>query len=342
MSQDDFWNKLATGHVNTTVLSAVDSHISSKPFGPAFEQVRSLTEAGKRARALKLPVEAGVRVSFSGDPGAVFSMEDPPELGSFGEVVTVKSANGDITHHEGKVFVKWDDGKFRSVHAEYLHLAKKEEDPCWEGYEMVGTKEKGGKQVPNCVPVKKASFSSGQRVQVKRDHWTGQGSRSGAVVSSSPRSGKVLVRFDDGTLVDMDDRSIEPQGKRASVEDINPYARKLTYEQFKKVYFSGEGSVPDRIAREFWDDFKWAFRGPLSRYVKETSSRYASRSELPLSVSMVRVASLGDLDDFLKLSSDSNTLIHRPTKELWSFKKDADGAFLVERLFDENGQPLKG
>lgn len=36
-------------------------------------------------------------------------------------------------------------------------LAKKEEkmegeDPCWEGYEMVGKKEKDGKEVPNCVP----------------------------------------------------------------------------------------------------------------------------------------------------------------------------------------------
>lgn len=28
-----------------------------------------------------------------------------------------------------------------------------DEDPCWDGYEMVGMKEKGGKEVPNCVPV---------------------------------------------------------------------------------------------------------------------------------------------------------------------------------------------
>ena len=25
-------------------------------------------------------------------------------------------------------------------------------DPCWKNYEMVGTKKKGGKTVPNCVP----------------------------------------------------------------------------------------------------------------------------------------------------------------------------------------------
>ena len=27
------------------------------------------------------------------------------------------------------------------------------DDPCWEGYEMVGFKDKDGKKVPNCVPI---------------------------------------------------------------------------------------------------------------------------------------------------------------------------------------------
>jgi hypothetical protein len=31
-------------------------------------------------------------------------------------------------------------------------------DPCWEGYEMIGKKKKNGKEVPNCVPTKKASL----------------------------------------------------------------------------------------------------------------------------------------------------------------------------------------
>lgn len=31
----------------------------------------------------------------------------------------------------------------------------KGDDPCWKGYEMVGTKIKKGKKVPNCVPKKK-------------------------------------------------------------------------------------------------------------------------------------------------------------------------------------------
>lgn len=31
------------------------------------------------------------------------------------------------------------------------------ENPCWEGYEMIGTKMKNGREVPNCVPKSPAS-----------------------------------------------------------------------------------------------------------------------------------------------------------------------------------------
>ena len=33
--------------------------------------------------------------------------------------------------------------------------SKKSADPCWDGYEKIGTKKKGKKTVPNCVPEKK-------------------------------------------------------------------------------------------------------------------------------------------------------------------------------------------
>ena len=32
---------------------------------------------------------------------------------------------------------------------------KMKNDPCWDNYEMKGTKMKGGEEVPNCVPTKK-------------------------------------------------------------------------------------------------------------------------------------------------------------------------------------------
>lgn len=45
----------------------------------------------------------------------------------------------------------------------------KEESPCWKGYKQVGMKDKGGRQVPNCVPnesvVREEEVSTGERIQ---------------------------------------------------------------------------------------------------------------------------------------------------------------------------------
>jgi hypothetical protein len=49
---------------------------------------------------------------------------------------------------------KWGEGgKFKDFDG-VMKFVKEENDenPCWDGYEMVGMKEKDGKQVPNCVP----------------------------------------------------------------------------------------------------------------------------------------------------------------------------------------------
>lgn len=51
-----------------------------------------------------------------------------------------------------------------------------------------------------------------------------------------------------------------------------------------------------------------------------------------------RVASIGDLSDFMKAAGDD--LIHKATKDLWSMRKEGDG-FVIERLFKDTGAPLK-
>jgi hypothetical protein len=53
-----------------------------------------------------------------------------------------------------------------------------------------------------------------------------------------------------------------------------------------------------------------------------------------------KVASMVDFRPFIRLSAE--TLIHKSERELWALKKEADGQYFVERLFDDNGEPLKG
>lgn len=53
----------------------------------------------------------------------------------------------------------------------------------------------------------------------------------------------------------------------------------------------------------------------------------------------IRVASLKQLDGFHRVSED--TLVNKSTQDLWAIRKDGDSMY-IERLFEDNGQPLKG
>ena len=119
----DFWKTLAGNSSTQLLTGSMDSLLSGRAHGEDFEKMRVLTDVYREANALELPVEAGTKVSFLGTLGAYMGYENPPRQNSVGEVVSVKSANGDVTYHEGKVFVQWDDGEFRSIHAEHLRLA---------------------------------------------------------------------------------------------------------------------------------------------------------------------------------------------------------------------------
>lgn len=48
----------------------------------------------------------------------------------------------------GKAGLNWSRGKLR----ELGELDLNDDDPCQAGYEQIGMKDKGGRQVPNCVP----------------------------------------------------------------------------------------------------------------------------------------------------------------------------------------------
>ena len=108
--------------MNMFLDDAVETRMSSKEIGENFEQLRGLTDKGRAIRALTLPVLDGSRVAFNSNLGVVLSLEDMPEHGMKGTVVSVRSASGDVTSYEGNVFVEWDDGQFRSVNAQYLLL----------------------------------------------------------------------------------------------------------------------------------------------------------------------------------------------------------------------------
>lgn len=96
---------------------------------------------------------------------------------------------------------------------------------------------------------------------------------------------------------------------------------------------SGDATSLDGNVFVLWDDGKF-------RSVRAEHLRLAASSKKASSVRM-RVADLGDLTSFFSVvSGREDELVHRATKDLWSFKKDGE-SYVIERLFKEDGNPLK-
>jgi hypothetical protein len=47
------------------------------------------------------------------------------------------------------------------------------EKACWSGYTQEGMKEKGGRMVPNCVPIKKSNENTEIKEEIKKSIWNG-------------------------------------------------------------------------------------------------------------------------------------------------------------------------
>ena len=98
--------------------------------------------------------------------------------------------------------------------------------------------------------------------------------------------------------------------------------------------------------------------GDITSMDGEVFVQFDGRSNIDrIPVNFLRVASMkvSNIDDhFIVLSGPSlmasfmsqagdkeSTLVHKATKDLWSMRLSDDGTYDVERLFDENGDPLK-
>ncbi len=291
----------------------MDSHLSGKALGEYFEGVRVLSTAGREAAALSLPVSAGTKVSFAGTLGSYLTYEDAPKEGQTGKVVPVKSATGEVTHHDGKVFVEWDDGKFRAIHATHLRVASKADEK--EVKELLEAKPdneflqsvKEQLDDDRSLSDKQEAVLDEIRAEVKETKKARSG--VGGVLRSTLLPDDIL----DGTKLFL-----------SFDEDTGQY---LVHTRFQVFFRSGKGYEPS---------------SPGARRALAKAEAVFDSIESGERISPVarKVASLGDLTEFMKVAEGK--LIHKSTNDLWSYSKDADGNFLVSRLFDDEGEPLMG
>jgi len=375
----DFWEKIAANPSSHLLTGAMDSHLSGKAVGESFEGVRALTDAGRAVKALDLSTPAGTKVSFAGELGAYRAYDDVPPKGSVGEVVNVKSANGDITNHDGKVFIQWDDGKFRAIHAEHLRLASREAgrgvysqmdkrelehlilDYASENPE--GFWQDGELQMSHKDAVKHYMYNwRRMSADAQRRHyeaWFGGGSPRYAAKKTADLKAdfekiKALAekrpdsKFLKSVLKQMADKGFAPTDKqRAVVKKIEGEVKEMAsmQKQLKSLgkkadsAFQDENDIGDGGIIEVPKEGKETLEGHFGQDPFSELPDLVEKGGLG-KAAFIRVASLGDLSDFLKVAE--GVLIHKSTNDLWSFSKDADGAFLVSRLFDDNGSPLQG
>ena len=98
---------------------------------------------------------------------------------------------------------------------------------------------------------------------------------------------------------------------------------------------TADGPKTDLDGRVFvaWDD--GVFRPILAQHL-----RLAGPSNKKSSMVRMVVGNLGDISSLFVTASRDDELVHRATKDLWAVKKDG-GNFVIERLFDDTGKPLK-
>lgn len=98
---------------------------------------------------------------------------------------------------------------------EFLINEKKKEapeEPCWDGYEMVGFKMKDGKKVPNCVPIEEDYINedlgeviteaeyNGKTVELNNPFRTPGGPKKFSVYVKNDKGNVVKVNFGSSSM----------------------------------------------------------------------------------------------------------------------------------------------
>jgi hypothetical protein len=153
---------------------------------------------------------------------------------------------------------------------------EEDNDPCWKNYKMVGTKKKGGKTVPNCVPEE-------AQIEAAFDKMMGQ------FRDKEPE--------DDDTM----DVKMTPQGM--SKADIAPEKPKTPLGEFILSYFDretgkfpkGETAVLTAVEKDYGDEYVEPARQFIEQ-VEATTLEYlqheASQSRYPETEMIKRLAGM--------------------------------------------------
>lgn len=149
--------ELFTKHLPTAASVVKEGH-------KLFNAIRSglgLKESYNFRQHIQLPKLSEEREAYiSGELFKVGDVVEVKETKDIGQIQRLGSNYVIIETYEGQKQRKWLKDIVKIEEALVNQMIEKMGNPCWSGYTMVGTKEKDGKTVPNCVPNKNKKIKS--------------------------------------------------------------------------------------------------------------------------------------------------------------------------------------
>jgi hypothetical protein len=122
----------------------------------ALRSALGLKETFNFRQHIQLPTLSKEREAYvNGELFKVGDVVEVKETKEIGQIQRLGSNYVIIETYEGNKQRKWLKDVVKVEEAVINQMLEKMGNPCWSGYTMVGTKEKSGKTVPNCVPINK-------------------------------------------------------------------------------------------------------------------------------------------------------------------------------------------
>ena len=134
-------------------------------------------------------------------------------------------------------------------------LIPEDKGPCWKGYEQIGMKNKGGKQVPNCVPISEeydvVNYEDYQSFipwlkELNEAEYQGRDVKLGKPMQGDTKKFKVYVKNPKGNVV-----KVNFGQKGMNIKKDNPGARKSF-----RARHNCDNPGPRHKAR-YWSCKKW-------------------------------------------------------------------------------------
>ena len=152
---------------------------------------------------------------------------------------------------------------YNLIPEEYINEAQ---GPCWKGYEQIGMKKKGGKQVPNCVPISEEYdvvneedyhdfipwLKELKESQLEEAEYQGRKVKLGKPSQGDTKKFKVYVKNPKGNVVKVNfGQGGKAKGGTMRIRKSNPEARKSF-----RARHNCDNPGPRHKAR-YWSCRKW-------------------------------------------------------------------------------------